>query len=58
MVHERQRLTLSPETGDNLRGVHPRFDDFQGNLAMNGSGRLVVEKECACSQESACRNWD
>jgi len=38
MRHERQRLALGFESRDDLRGIHARFDDFQRDLAMDGTG--------------------
>ena len=39
MVHQRQRLPLGLEPGDDLFGVHPQLDDLEGDLAPH---RLVL----------------
>ena len=36
MVHHGQCLTLGFKAGDHLFGVHPRFNDLQGNLSADG----------------------
>jgi hypothetical protein len=36
MVHHGERLPLLAETGDDLLGVHPEFDDLQGNPPLHG----------------------
>jgi hypothetical protein len=35
MIHERQRLPLRLEAGNDLAGVHPGLDDFQRDFAAN-----------------------
>ena len=35
MVHQRQRLPLGLKAGDDLGGVHARFDDLQRNLSVH-----------------------
>ena len=35
MVHQRQRLPLGLEAGDDLAGVHARLDDLEGDLAAD-----------------------
>ncbi len=37
MIHHRQGLALGFETCHDLLGVHPRFDDFQCDLAFDRS---------------------
>ena len=34
MIHERQRLAFGFKPGDDLPSVHPKFDDFERDLAM------------------------
>ncbi len=36
MVHHRQRLPLGLEAGDDLPGVHSRFDDLEGDFSLDG----------------------
>ena len=36
MVHDRQRLPLGLEPGDDLARVHARLEDLQGHLASDG----------------------
>ena len=36
VVHQRQRLPLRLEAGDDVARVHARLDDLQGHLAANG----------------------
>jgi hypothetical protein len=36
MVHQRQRLPLGLEAGDDLPAVHAGLDDLQGDLAADG----------------------
>ena len=36
MVHERQRLALGLEPGDDLLGVHAQLDDLEGDPAADG----------------------
>ena len=38
MVHDRQRLSLGLEPGDELPCVHSELQNFQGNAAGNGRG--------------------
>jgi len=38
MGHQSERLSLSVEPRDDLSGVHPGLDDFQGYLSMNRAG--------------------
>ena len=45
MVHQRQRLPLGLEAGDDLPSVHPRLDDFEGHLAPHGRGLLGHEHD-------------
>jgi hypothetical protein len=40
VIHERQRLALRFESGHHLRGVHPRLDDLERDLASYRSGLL------------------
>ena len=35
MIHHRQGLALGFEAGDDLPGVHPELDDFQGDAALD-----------------------
>src|SRR5262249_38494978 len=35
VIHQRQRLTLRLETGNDLGGVHPRLDDLEGDAAAH-----------------------
>ena len=43
MVHQRQRLPLGLEAGDDLPGVHARLDDLQATLRRTGCGLLGHE---------------
>ena len=45
MVHQRQRLPLGLEAGDDLAGVHARLDDLEGDLAPDGLGLLGHEDD-------------
>ena len=40
MVHQRQRLPLRLETGDDLAGVHAQFNDLERDEPVNGLGLL------------------
>ena len=40
VVHQRQRLPLGLEAGDDLRGVHAGLDDLQRHLAADRLGLL------------------
>jgi hypothetical protein len=43
MVHHGQGLPLGLEAGDHLPAVHPRLDDLEGDLALDGLGLLGHE---------------
>jgi hypothetical protein len=49
MVHDRQGLPFGLETGDDLSGVHPRLEDFQGHLAAHGLRLLGHEHHAEAS---------
>ena len=36
VIHQRQRLALRLEAGDDLASIHARFNDFQGHRAADG----------------------
>jgi hypothetical protein len=38
MVHQRERLALGLEPRHHLRGVHPRLDDLERDLAPDRPG--------------------
>jgi hypothetical protein len=40
VVHDRQRLALDSEAGEDLAGVHPEFDRFKRYQAANGFALL------------------
>jgi hypothetical protein len=53
VVHQGQRLPLGLEMGDHLPRIHPRLDDFQGDLATDGfllSGKISRERRRVMSQ--------
>jgi hypothetical protein len=45
MIHDRQRLPLRFEAGDDLVSVHPRLDHFEGHAAANRLGLLGHEHD-------------
>ena len=36
MVHHRERLAFGLKAGDDVFGVHPEFDDFEGDVSADG----------------------
>ena len=36
VVHQRQRLPLRFEAGDDVLGIHPQLDDLEGDAAADG----------------------
>ena len=49
VVHQRQRLPLRLEPGDDIARVHARLDDLQGHLAANGVPLLGDEDQAKAS---------
>jgi hypothetical protein len=49
MVHEGQRLTLGLEARDDLPGIHPRLNDFDGDLPPDRLLLLGQENYAAAS---------
>ena len=65
VIHHRQGLPLGLEAGDDLRDVHARLDDLEGDLAADGLRLLGHEDgahaafadllQAACTGRFACR---
>jgi hypothetical protein len=56
MVHECQRLPLGLEAGDDLPRVHPRLDNLEGHLALDGGGLLGNEDDAEAASPICSRS--